>query len=633
MSKNGRFTHLAFFTLTIVLGMQAKRMFIPLLLYVMRDNLGASANIAGILAFVVFATSFLIGIMRQQFGTARMWRYPAMILGPLLIIANLFYGIIQPTQSPLITLFPLFLTILAVAAFLQFLPHYLIHQRQNLPFFVFGLLFGLGFDMALHGAVQTYDFVWHNLIGLLLLFAAQLAFLLLCGKGETNGRTIGVRWAWGIMVIGPYLFLQMFMFQNVARLTAVTGWSQAWTLAWMVLGHMVGLITAVTISQRRSSLLDWLPFTLLLLLSPVGQFDGWFAAAQHLAGQIGSAALLTLILLRLGTQESGERGTRTFTLAYGLGFVIYNILTFAYYIGYDIYLPIANTTFVLIGAIVIAVIALLGMRNQAASTASGPKFRLILPAVLLLFPLYAIATQKTAESIPGTGYPVRVMTYNTHNGFHPYGFLDLEAIAQVIEDEGADVVALQEVARGWIINGSNDMLIWLSRRLDMPYISGPTADPLWGNALLSRYPITSYELLPLPDDDIALRRGFIAAEIDLGNNDSLNVIVTHLHHPPEFSDLRQEQVQAIIEYVQGDDQTIIMGDFNATPDTPEIALLRDAGYLDILVDVEPNYTYSSLNPDQQIDYIWLTPDLTAESIHIPPEPASDHLGVAATIRP
>ena len=85
--------------------------------------------------------------------------------------------------------------------------------------------------------------------------------------------------------------------------------------------------------------------------------------------------------------------------------------------------------------------------------------------------------------------------------------------------------------------------------------------------------------------------------------------------------------------MQDDAQTIILGDFNATPDSPEIALLRDANYLDILVDVEPNYTYSSLDPVRQIDYIWLSPDLTAESINIPLAPASDHLGVAATIRP
>jgi endonuclease/exonuclease/phosphatase family metal-dependent hydrolase len=252
---------------------------------------------------------------------------------------------------------------------------------------------------------------------------------------------------------------------------------------------------------------------------------------------------------------------------------------------------------------------------------------------LLLFPLYVIATQKTAVATTGNGYPIRVMNYNLHNGFHPYGFLDLEAIAQVIENENADVVALQEVARGWVINGSDDMLIWLSRRLDMAYISGPTADPLWGNALLSRYPIINYELLPLPGDDIPLRRGFIAAEIDLGGGDTLNAIVTHLHHPSDASALRQEQVQAILDYVQDDAQTIIMGDFNATPETPEIVLLRDAGFLDILIGVQPNYTYPSLDPDQQIDYIWLTPDLTAEAIHIPLEPASDHLGVAATIRP
>ncbi|NIN36019.1 MAG: endonuclease, partial [Gammaproteobacteria bacterium] len=64
------------------------------------------------------------------------------------------------------------------------------------------------------------------------------------------------------------------------------------------------------------------------------------------------------------------------------------------------------------------------------------------------------------------------------------GYLGIEAIAQVMEKSEADIIALQEVSRGWVINGRLDMLTWLSQRLHMPYVFGSATGPLWGNAVL-----------------------------------------------------------------------------------------------------------------------------------------------------
>jgi endonuclease/exonuclease/phosphatase family metal-dependent hydrolase len=76
-----------------------------------------------------------------------------------------------------------------------------------------------------------------------------------------------------------------------------------------------------------------------------------------------------------------------------------------------------------------------------------------------------------------------------------------------------------------------------------------------------------------------------------------------------------------------------MGDLNATPDTPEIVLIHEAGFSDILAEMERNSTFPSLNPDRQLDYILLSSDLTADDITIAYSLASDHLAIAATIRP
>jgi endonuclease/exonuclease/phosphatase family metal-dependent hydrolase len=245
-----------------------------------------------------------------------------------------------------------------------------------------------------------------------------------------------------------------------------------------------------------------------------------------------------------------------------------------------------------------------------------------------------LVTWKTPQSvIPNQGEnTVRVMSYNLHNGFNTDGRLDMEALAQIIEESGADVVGLQEVSRGWVINGSVDMLQWLSQRLDMPYVAGPTEGLLWGNAVLSRYPIVSSETAPLPPDSLLLRRGYTVAEIDVGS-DTLRLIDTHLHQIGEDGEIRQEQVPSLIEAWGGAPRTVIMGDFNATPDSPEMRMLAEAGLVDIsaVIGPTPRHTFYSADPDQQIDYIWSSDDLVPEDFVIPQSTASDHLPLVTTI--
>jgi endonuclease/exonuclease/phosphatase family metal-dependent hydrolase len=167
----------------------------------------------------------------------------------------------------------------------------------------------------------------------------------------------------------------------------------------------------------------------------------------------------------------------------------------------------------------------------------------------------------------------------------------------------------------------------------MPYVWGTTEGLTWGNAVLSRYPITASEAHALPTEDLLLERGFILAQIDTGTANPLNVINTHYHHIEADSDLRVPQSQAIIDFWAGRPFTLIMGDLNAEPDTPEMMLIRDAGFTEALAaaGITPGYTYSSVDPYTQLDYIWYTADLAADGVIIPTTTASDHLGIVATI--
>jgi endonuclease/exonuclease/phosphatase family metal-dependent hydrolase len=250
--------------------------------------------------------------------------------------------------------------------------------------------------------------------------------------------------------------------------------------------------------------------------------------------------------------------------------------------------------------------------------------------VLLIAPVISFIGWHNVEAVGSDSDTLKVMTYNLHNGFNTRGELELEALATVIEENGPDIVALQEISRGWLISGGVDMLSWLSQRLDMPYVSGPTAGPLWGNAILSKYSITDYNNYVLPPDDLCIERGFTEATIDI-NGVELQIIATHLHHVEEDSDIRQVQVPVILSYWDSSPGTIILGDMNAQPDAPEILMFYQAGLLDTLIDQPDALTFNSANLYERIDYIWLSPDIQLVESYIPFSQASDHLAVVAVI--
>ena len=190
------------------------------------------------------------------------------------------------------------------------------------------------------------------------------------------------------------------------------------------------------------------------------------------------------------------------------------------------------------------------------------------------------------------------------------------------------------MSRGWVINGSMDMLAWLSHRLEMPYRYGPTAGPMWGNGLLARFPITDSQQVDLPPRDLRLTRCFLWAQLQLSRGGTLGVINTHYHNPQDGGQARLDQSRAILDFWDGAPRTVLMGDLNARPHEDEIVMLG-ARFSDVLekLDGKERYTSPSSNPRKQIDYILVTPDLTVIDVEVPRSTASDHLPVTVTLSP
>jgi endonuclease/exonuclease/phosphatase family metal-dependent hydrolase len=302
----------------------------------------------------------------------------------------------------------------------------------------------------------------------------------------------------------------------------------------------------------------------------------------------------------------------------------------------DIALPIPRASFPAMAAGLFAILAAVSATlNRTEPDGQWNHVETIKAGILVLIPVICwIIWSPSPSAIKADGFQIKVMSYNIHSAYHVDGYQDLEGIARVIEESDADVIGLQEISRGRLMDGSADMPTWLSRRLNMPYLFQGTEEPTWGNAILSRYPILDSGKVELPKEDTLIGRGFLWAELDVGTDEPLLVIVTHLHHIVDDGYIREAQIPVILSFWNEREQTILIGDLNARPNSREIGLISESGMIDAWLEAGQGngFTYASNNPDQRIDYIWISPDLKTVEIEVMQTQASDHLPVLGLFR-
>jgi len=626
--------------LTVVFGLQMIRVLLPLFGYFLRDTKGVSPMTLAPIAIGVFALSFLAAPLRRLVGLPTALAITAGGVAILRVAEQLSHD----------SAVDLFLTGAGVALFTMFIPIALEIARPmaagGTTHFALALLVGLTTDTAIHTAARTVDLSWQTgvlatvFLFLLVLVVLDLLWLILKRDGlVVPAGNADSEWGWArilaMATLGPWLFLQMVIFQNVARMAATSGWSLPVAGLIIGLGNVIGLIAAIHAprSKRIPGVTILVALIFVFLLFFVNE-EGLLGVVASVAGQVLAASLIATLFITLGytAQESGRMGAPA---ANGIGQLLFVIMTFLFYVSYDMSLGFRAPAILIAAAVLVAIGVILVTRGLAGGEEPETDYKPALVAAgLLLVPLVVLQTWDTPEAIspPADNRTVRVMDYNLHNGFNTDGQLNMEELAQVMEAADADVIALQEVSRGWLLNGSVDMLEWLSQRLELPYVYGPTEGLLWGNAILSRYPVVSEEVIPLPPDSLRLHRGYLVAEIDIGQ-ERIQIMDTHLHNPDDGSDIRQEQVPVLIEGWDGVPKSILMGDFNATPDSPEMMMLTAAGLVDMTAEIGPypSFTYYAVEPDHQIDYIWISPDLVPLESHIPQSTASDHLPIIGVI--
>ena len=221
----------------------------------------------------------------------------------------------------------------------------------------------------------------------------------------------------------------------------------------------------------------------------------------------------------------------------------------------------------------------------------------------------------------------RVATFNIWSRFGPWEER-LPAIRDGLRQLSPDVIGLQEVLRF----ADFDQGALVSEGLGYEVAWGRASEnhgfPT-GNAILSRWPILQSEVIRLPDGGSDEDRCLLFAEIAAPFG-RLPFFTTHLNWKLDEGHVRVLQVKAIVEAVSRlapASETfppIVVGDFNAAPDSDEIRYLCGltglggkcvyfADAFGLAGDGTAGVTFSKTNPhaepmrepERRIDYVFV----------------------------
>lgn len=249
--------------------------------------------------------------------------------------------------------------------------------------------------------------------------------------------------------------------------------------------------------------------------------------------------------------------------------------------------------------------------------------------------------------------PFRIVTYNIahgrglslYQGFSRPSKIrrNLVRIAHLLEGLKPDVVALQEVDEDSHWNGHVNLLEFLRVHAHFPYAvlgvnnrrGGPR--PLnYGNALLSRHPIVSWENLPFGRATLG-EKGFLFAEVDVGGRRLVPVVNLHLDYRSRLNRLRQ--VERVTDFIGRKYRLrnadwlvppIVCGDLNNPSHRADAtASLRTyfARHGDYALHPPRARTFPSPWPRRALDFVFLPPACRQPRSEVVRSMLSDHCPV------
>ena len=420
--------------------------------------------------------------------------------------------------------------------------------------------------------------------------------------------------AW--VLLGVALFLEVTLVANAGRFAQITGLE--FPLA--VFAIQLAALLAIYVAARGTAF--WIRVAFIVI-----GFIAVFAVTRF----SGSDALMLIavqVIIISGVREAADVRLRwSASTVFTIGALIYFALIFAFYNAYEL-TPLWVSSF--------AALSVAAVLAQRSGDAPGRATVVAFAPAFVLAMLYFIPPGRT------TGPPqaeLRVLSYNIHHGFDDDGVPGMQRTVDEIVKLNPDVVAFQEIGRGWTLLGGNDLIAYLRWRMpDYTVHFESTNGQLWGNAIMSRRPVLAADGEVFAADPGDFRYGYTYAAIELASD---TIVVMSVHLTADLAgpsgDARLTQARAVVqramEMVLGrKERVIVAGDFNAHPDEAPIKHITGAlSDLGAQVGLSNQATWPAGNPSERIDYIFGA-GIEPVAGTIPRLTASDHLPVLITIR-
>lgn len=514
-----------------------------------------------------------------------------------------------------------------------------------------GTLVGFGLDVALRAWRATDDVVWSSgvsawldpsLVVPVVLLAATVSAL---GPAASRTRTRPPGWTWAVLLM-PQLLLWTSL--------AFVGSSGEVSLAAASITLVGATALAMVLLAWPRARLPWQASAAVVLAVALAMpwSTGWPVLGLAVAG-----TAVTPLLVREAAAHAAGGQFRALPQAAGMagGLSVMFVLLLLYPLHYEIPLPIDNRW--LPGIAVVLACLPLTRRGRPSVREFATPSRIHRPAVALVAAgAVGLGAAVHAGVVGGSPRPgpdprysagdpsageVRVATYNTGQGQRAEtGDLSFADVTDVIVGLDADVVVLQEVARGWPLTSMSDYAAWLRTNTDLEIVVAPAADRQFGNALVARVPVRDVTTLPLAKGGGAQQRSAIRARLD----DGTTVYGMHLQarNTAAAEQSRLDQMQQVLDDWAGRPRTVLAGDLNPRNEYPDetetpptvisnLEPVLDAGF----TTTQPTRRCTQpTSGDNCSDYVFTTPDVRLTRPHeVVPVDVTDHRPVRAHLAP
>jgi endonuclease/exonuclease/phosphatase family metal-dependent hydrolase len=594
----------------------------------------------GVLMLSAFFVPLLLPLLRRRVSARGIALASAicLALARLLLSAGLPFQIEAAASWMCISFYGLFLPAHFADQHIEQTP------RGHRRYLVAGFALALAYDMAIRTLGSSLDlslqpgwFPVQLVLSVAAIVAAYFAPSPRLAARSDSDLPRYPRWA-GVLLLssfGALLFLEYNLFLHASTL------SRWLSVDYDLMAILLPSATVIGLLLPRSKRLHSLSAAVIqnvVILAAVAGFlwsDGWASALLVLAAQVCVILDLRLLFQFVATHRfAGETSTIValgFSASMVVAFVLTLMLTltFAYAYTLDLFRGLEPVPF-FAAALFLGVAACASSYTRRMTDVARPEvpwMKQWLAALPVVLALAGTVVQPIIDPQPSEAGPLVVMSYNLHQSFGMDNKLDLEEVLSTIRQADADVIGLQEADAGRVPSMSVDQVLWLSRKLNMYSAYGPSWGSTYGVAVLSRYPVVSHERHLLTSEK--QQRACLETRIDVGGR-TLTFFSVHLGLNQEE---RERQLDEVLAYTaQAPSPKVLVGDFNAHPDSHEISrVLEQFDHAFAVAGTGNGYTSPPDAPEETIDYIFASPDIQVLSAEVLTSLASDHLPTVAEI--